>query len=119
MLEEDFFDPPDPDAVSKVLSNLVNADEIHQYIEKLKQRVKIIRKKKGSLESLMTNYAFVGAPGTGKTSVARAFGEIFNGLGLLASSAVVECNATELKAPYVGQSAPLVTYVPHTPSVNH
>ena len=35
MLEEDFFDPPDPDAVSKVLNNLVNADDIKEYIKKL------------------------------------------------------------------------------------
>ena len=71
-----------------------------------------MQKKKGNLEMLMTNYSFVGAPGTGKTTVARAFGEIFHRLGLLASSTVVECKATELKGQYVGHSAPLVTYVP-------
>ena len=112
MLEEDFFDPPDPDAASKVLSKLVNADDIQEYIRKLQQRVRIAQKKKGNLEKLMTNYSFVGAPGTGKTTVARAFGEIFHSLGLLASSMVVECKATELKGRYVGHSAPLVTYVP-------
>ena len=111
MLEEDFFDPPDPDAVSKVLDNLVNADDIKDYIKKLQQRVRIVQRKKGDLKKLMTNYSFVGSPGTGKTTVARAFGEVFHRLGLLASSAVVECKATELKGAYVGHSAPLVTYV--------
>ena len=118
MLEEDFFDPPDPDAVSKLLDNLVNADDIKDYIKKLQQRVRIVQRKKGNLKELMTNYSFVGAPGTGKTTVARAFGEVFHRLGLLANSTVVECKATELQGTCVGLTAPLVTYVHHILTMN-
>lgn len=47
--------------------------------------------------------------GTGKTTVARSFAEVFSDLGLLSSSAVVECRGRDLMGGYVGQTAPLVT----------
>jgi hypothetical protein len=42
--------------------------------------------------------------------VARAFSEIFKGLGLLSSPLVVECKAMELIREYVGQSAAKMRY---------
>ena len=59
-------------------------------------------------EKVLRNYSFTGNPGTGKTVVARAFGEVFKGLGLLSDGKVAECKANELIAGYVGQTAPLV-----------
>lgn len=51
---------------------------------------------------------FIGNPGTGKTTVARMLGELFNSIGLLPSSKVIECDRSKLVAQYVGQTAPLV-----------
>lgn len=51
---------------------------------------------------------FIGNPGTGKTTVARMLGELFNAIGLLPSSKVIECDRSKLVAQYVGQTAPLV-----------
>lgn len=48
---------------------------------------------------------YIQLTGTGKTSVARAFGDVFHGLGLLSSNTVVECKAMELIGQYVGHSS--------------
>lgn len=55
----------------------------------------------------LDHYLFLGNPGTGKTTVARIMGDIFYSLGLLPSNKVIELSAKDLKAPYIGQTAPL------------
>jgi ATPase family associated with various cellular activities (AAA)/Protein of unknown function (DUF1036)/AAA lid domain len=49
--------------------------------------------------------AFTGKPGTGKTTVARIFGDIYKGLGLLDSGHLVEMDGRGLIAGFVGQTA--------------
>lgn len=105
LLEEDFFTLQDSAVTAGILSGLMNADNIKAHIARLIQDVKIIKKKNGDPKKLLRNYSFEGSPGTGKTTVARAFGEVFHSLGLLSSPAVVECKAMELMGQYVGHSA--------------
>ncbi len=54
---------------------------------------------------------FVGAPGTGKTTVARLFGRLYHALGLLNSDQVIEVTRADLVSGYVGQTATLTNKV--------
>ncbi|KAF4638063.1 hypothetical protein G7Y89_g15 [Cudoniella acicularis] len=52
------------------------------------------------------NFIFKGPPGTGKTTTARKFGQVYYDLGFLSQVEVVECSASDLIGQYVGQTGP-------------
>lgn len=55
--------------------------------------------------SVSKHLVFAGPPGTGKTTVARLIGKIYNSLGILPTVNVRETGRSELVAGYVGQTA--------------
>ncbi|WIA14243.1 hypothetical protein OEZ85_002779 [Tetradesmus obliquus] len=60
---------------------------------------------KDPLDSFELNFTFVGAPGTGKTTVARRVGLLFQQLGLLGTDQVVECSAGDFVTGYANQAS--------------
>ncbi|KAK4479132.1 hypothetical protein RD792_014643, partial [Penstemon davidsonii] len=50
--------------------------------------------------------AFLGNPGTGKTTVARVLGKLLHSVGVLSSDNVTEVQRSDLVAEYLGQTGP-------------
>ncbi|KAG2138476.1 P-loop containing nucleoside triphosphate hydrolase protein [Suillus clintonianus] len=57
-------------------------------------------------KQIPTSFIFKGPSGTGKTTIARKFGQVYYDMGFLASTELVECSASDLVGEYVGQTGP-------------
>lgn len=84
----------------------VGAEEVLQVARQLLASVKMAEMKGKDVSKVVElTFLFTGSPGTGKTTVARKFGELFCGLGILSSSEVVETSASDFITGFVGQAA--------------
>ena len=94
--------------IKSSLDDLYNVDDVVFHIDNLRKQVLASNKQHKDAKLCLKHYLFTGPPGTGKTTVARVFGELFHELGLLSNRSVVEVKAMDLIAQYVGQTAPIV-----------
>lgn len=90
-------------------AHLIGMGSVKEEILELRNYIKVQKKRAGmSLKSpkLNLHIVFTGAPGTGKTTIAREIGKMYKDLGLLTKGHVVEVSRAEIVAEYVGQTAP-------------
>ena len=93
-----------PDGGYEELGELIGMEEITARIKEIIAQVKISMSNE-KLDRPCIHMRFTGAPGTGKTTVARIIGRIMREEGILRKGGFFEYTGRDLVAEYVGQTA--------------
>lgn len=97
-----------------LLNELVGLDSVKQQVNNLIEfnQVQQLREKSGLQKSSKTMHmAFLGNPGTAKTTVARIVGRMYKAIGILSKGQLIEASRTDLIAEYQGQTASKVKHL--------
>lgn len=94
------------DEALEELDTLTGLDNIKQEVQDLIRLTRYYREiDRDVLKAFSMHSVFMGNPGTGKTTVARILGKVFKALGLLERGHLVDADASDLVAGFVGQTA--------------
>lgn len=101
--------PPEMAHAEAALADMVGLDSVKELVLRRRAWMQVQLKRRLQKDlcppPIRLHMAFKGKPGTGKTTVARIFGDIYKGLGLLKKGHMVEMDGRGLIAGFVGQTA--------------
>jgi SpoVK/Ycf46/Vps4 family AAA+-type ATPase len=95
------------DRVIAEINRLVGMQNIKDELNKLTsfgELIKLRRERDIPMEKIGLHMVFMGPPGTGKTILARKFGELFKAIGLLRDGKVVEVDRSTLVGTHLGDA---------------
>ncbi len=101
------------EALSK-LNELEGLSEVKSQVKDWIDQIEVFKERKQlgkTVPEMSYHLAFLGNPGTGKTTVARIIAQICCALGIVSKGHLVEVDRGGLVAEYVGQTAPKVKKV--------
>ncbi|MFP3041679.1 AAA family ATPase [Treponema primitia] len=105
------WEKPEVFSVDQILAELdamVGMTDIKKTVREIAEKVqyeqKEVKKLGKDYKGEGNNIVITGNPGTGKTTIVRTLGKLFNAVGLLPRADVIEVQANALKGSYLGQS---------------
>ena len=89
---------------SSALEGLFKVDHIVQKLQELKATLEQCDRDGKDRAEYLESYVFLGSPGTGKTTIARAMAQILHEVGVLGSNHVKVVSGLDMQGSFLGQT---------------